>query len=505
MYFVLNDVIEFFNINYGAAMELPVLILSLISAYKLKSIIPVGIMLIAISTVLPPTFPWILTLAVLGLTMVGFRLTGIYRRRLSPANIGPEVNLMILIALNGTLEALRLINLTSYQTLLSLSLLFEAYGFLMALRPWTWKVRYTSSPLAAATLVGIPFIASFTYGAALTFLGSSGITSMLALGYVSLPWGAPWDALSFLVTVTASPWFMIVMGIWLSVLVIDKIKETKKLSNKVRLGLMFSAYWVYSIYLPSFSPISSQFPNIPYSWFNGLGTFGPVEPSLFLGLLGTYAVTAALSFFFGSRQICSVTCTAPFMLQGSLIDSMKVYNRTSKAGRKFLTSRTKSFFRIASMATWISLLGLAILSFTNSVGLTNVSILGNDPSVVPTMIYFNFIWYIQFLAIPLLGDYACVNHGICGWGTFNQLMGYLGPFRLKAKDPQVCLTCKTVDCAKSCPVGLTDMRASFIRKGEFKAFRCIGTGECIDDCPHDNIFIVDGRKKLKEIFTFSFA
>ncbi|MEM3359020.1 MAG: 4Fe-4S ferredoxin, partial [Metallosphaera sp.] len=61
--------------------------------------------------------------------------------------------------------------------------------------------------------------------------------------------------------------------------------------------------------------------------------------------------------------------------------------------------------------------------------------------------------------------------------------------------------CKTVDCAKACPVGLTDMRASFIKKGEFKAFKCIGAGECIEDCTYDNIFIYDGRASIRKMMS----
>lgn len=307
-----------------------------------------------------------------------------------------------------------------------------------------------------------------------------------------------WNVISYFVSITGSQWMLIIFGSFFTPLVIHKILALKSRGNKVRLMLMLLAYWVYSTYLPNFSPVSSIFPYIPYSWFNGFGTFGPLAPSLLIGALGTYAVTAVLSFLFGSRQICSVTCTAPFMLQGTVIGDMKIFNRTSKVGKKMLTSRLSAWYKIIASLTWGMLLIFAVLSLLDQLGYINFYILGNDPTVFYVVLYFNLLWYVQFLLIPFVGNYSCVNMGICTWGSFNQFFGRLGFFKLKVKDPQTCLNCKTVDCAKACPVGITDMRASFLRKGELKSFKCIGAGECVEACPHDNIFIYDVRNWLRE-------
>ncbi|NON61121.1 4Fe-4S ferredoxin, partial [Acidianus sp. DSM 29099] len=266
-----------------------------------------------------------------------------------------------------------------------------------------------------------PFLVSFLLSIPITFYEVNPITQ-LSLGYVAGNYA--FDILSYLVTVIGSSWFMIIFGSWLSVLVIDKILHTRNRGNKFRLLLMFIAYWVYSIYLPSFSPASSYFPNIPYSWFNGIGTFGPVAPSLFLGLIGTYVVTAILSFMFGSRQICSVTCTAPYMLQGTGVNDMKIYNRKAKLGRRTLTSKLSPWFKVIGSLTWAVLLAFALISFLNSIHITNITFFGNDPTVFFATFYFNFIWYLQFLGSPYFGNYACVNHGICPWGTYNQFFGY---------------------------------------------------------------------------------
>ncbi len=87
---------------------------------------------------------------------------------------------------------------------------------------------------------------------------------------------------------------------------------------------------------------------------------------------------------------------------------------------------------------------------------------------------------------------------MCQRGVVNQFFSNLGPFKLRVRDPMACVNCRTVDCAKACPVGITDMRGSFIKKGEMKSFKCIGAGDCIEACPEDNIFIYDVRRALRE-------
>jgi|ECHhosMinimDraft_1075155.scaffolds.fasta_scaffold05789_2 polyferredoxin len=359
--------------------------------------------------------------------------------------------------------------------------------------------RMNSSPRMALGLISVGFLTSLSLAISVDFFQVNP-TSLSSLEFLAPSGvGIIVDGMGLLLGITSSSWFMVMIGVWLGVGVMDKIISARKLENRVRLSLMFLAYWVYSIYLPSFSPFSSVFPEVPYSWFNGFGTFAPVEPSLLLGILGTYLVTAVLSYLFGSRQICSVTCTAPYMLQGSFVNSMKTFNRSSPLGRRTLTSRLSPWFKVISLMVWVNIAVFAAISYLNQVGVTNFSVLGDDPSMFLSSLYFNLIWYLQFLMIPFLGNYSCVTSGLCGWGTFNQLFGYLGPFKLKVKDPATCLSCKTVDCAKACPVGLTDMRASFIKKGEFKAFKCIGAGECIEECPYDNIFVRDGRVYLRKL------
>lgn len=373
------------------------------------------------------------------------------------------------------------------------------------------KGNYLRDAKWTFAFISLTFVMEWFMGGVLEFAsgdiqaGISGFMSSLALGYVQpssyFGLGALFDFISIVSTVTGSMWFMIMMGTEMGMLAAFRIRELKKTENRVRIALMIAAYAVYTIYLPSFSPIASKIDQIPYMWSMGLGTLGPVSPSvLLIGIIGTYIVSAVLSFMFGSRQICSVTCTAPLMYQGTFYDSLKVFNRTSKLGRKTLGSKLRPWYKGISIFVWASLLAMAVISYLDQINVIDLTIIGNDPTKFLYSFYFNFLWYLVFISIPFMGTYACATQGWCSWGTFNQFFGRLGFFRLKVKDPAQCVKCETKACSNACPVGLTDLPGSFIKKGEFKALKCLGVGDCVEACPYDNIYFYDVRHVIRKLF-----
>lgn len=229
----------------------------------------------------------------------------------------------------------------------------------------------------------------------------------------------------------------------------------------------------------------------------GLGTAGAVAPDVLAALVASYLISGVLSFLFGSRNVCSVFCTAALMYQGTAYDSMSSFNRTSGLRRWFLTSRFSSVYKLAASLVWVSLVVAAVLSYLTSVGVVNVSFFGADVSFFLYTFYFSFLWYIIWIMIPFVGTYGCVNTGMCGWGSFNQLVSRFGFFKLKVKDPAVCVSCRTVDCTKVCPVGITDLPKEFISKGELRSMKCIGVGDCVSACPYENISFFDVRHWIR--------
>jgi polyferredoxin len=362
---------------------------------------------------------------------------------------------------------------------------------------------WLSMPNWAFVLLLSVFVAEFFMGGVLDAQvnGTSYFTTLpfasLAGSALTVLGAAFYDFIVFVSSITASFLFLAMMGIEMGALVVFKIRYARETETKIRLVLVLVAYAIYSLFLPVFV-LGAVLPSIPWvGWSMGLGTAGALAPAVILALVGTYVVSGGLSFLFGSRQVCSLFCTAALMYQGTTIDAMSSFNRTSKLGRKYLTSRIPSAYKVVVTLVWGSLLGAAVLSYLTSVGVVNITIFGDDTGFFLYAFYFSFLWYVVWIATPFVGTYGCATTGVCGWGAFNQLVSRVGLFRIKVRDSDACASCKTKDCAKVCPVGLTDMPGAFIEKGEFRSFKCVGVGDCVSACPYNNVFFFDVRNWIR--------
>jgi polyferredoxin len=360
------------------------------------------------------------------------------------------------------------------------------------LDPW-WVFAFLALTFVAEYFMGGLFDIEY-YGVGFV----TGINLVPVAGSILNQIGAVfYNFISYFAAITGSAWFLIMMGIEMGALVVFKIRITREFETKVRLVLVLAAYFGYSILLPSF--LLSNPASVPFvGWSMGIGTAGAVAPAVLAAIVGTYLITGALSFLFGSRQTCSVFCTAALMYQGTFYDSMKTFNRTSKIGKKFLTSRITDLYKVISSAVIVSILVAAVLSYLNSVGTINFTFFGTDIAYFLFIFYFNFLWYVIFVSIPFVGTYGCVTTGMCHIGLFNQFVSRFGLFRIKVKDPMTCVNCETKDCAKACPVGLTDLPGHFIKSGEFRSHKCIGVGDCVSACPYENEYFYDVRGWFRE-------
>ncbi|MDG6943135.1 MAG: 4Fe-4S dicluster domain-containing protein [Nitrososphaerota archaeon] len=363
---------------------------------------------------------------------------------------------------------------------------------------------WQSKPLWVFAVLSFLFVAEFFMGGVIDVYayGTTFFTNLhLApvAGYVpGAIAAAAYDFVVYFSAVTASAWYLIMMGVEMGALVLFRIRYARELETKVRLVMVIAAYATYAVFLPYFVfPTTARY--VPWvGWSMGVGTAGAFAPAVALALLATYFVSGLLSFFFGSRNVCSVFCTAALMYQGTTIDAMSSFNRTSKIGRKFLTSKLSATYKWVVSLVWLSLVVAAALSYLNSVGVIDVTIFGTDTSFFMYSFYFSFLWYIVWILIPFMGTYACATTGLCGWGSFNHLVSRFGLFRLKVKDSDTCVTCATKDCAKVCPVGITDQPGTFIATGQLKSMKCIGVGDCVTACPYQNIYFYDIRGWLRE-------
>jgi polyferredoxin len=307
----------------------------------------------------------------------------------------------------------------------------------------------------------------------------------------------------FFALVAGSTWFLAMMGAEMGALVVFKLKEVRQRETKVRLVLMMSCYGLFVVFFPSVY-YTAVFPHwasgvqVPVlGWSMGIGS-APIVPSLFAVILITYAATGILSSLFGRRVICSVFCSAPLMYQGTTIDAMKTFNRSSPLARKYLSSRFSNLYSTTTGVVLVALVGTSFLSYFDQIGKLSVTIGGTDPSVFLFVFSFSVLWYVMFVTIPYTGNYNCVTMGWCYTGTIAQAFQKIGFFKLKVKDKQVCKDCTTLDCAKSCPVGLVDMPGHFRTKGEFRSSKCCGVGNCVGACPYGNLYIHDVRHWIRD-------
>ncbi len=475
-----------------------------------------GIMLFSPTALGGPTWPSI-AIYVSSALMIGlfvFLFEYIYRhRQLAP---GFATYLVELVAVYG----LMMLGVFVWQyygdgTTFAVSVVLEmVVVYLAVARPDLSRAEPGSpwqlQPAWAFALLSGVFVAELGMGAVLSvqldpadylggfpFLAVAGAPSTAVLNALS-------NAFWFFATAAASSWFLIMMGLEMGALVVFKFRESKNLENRVRLGLMMGCYAAFAVFYPSIY-FTLVFPNAPdpstvavLGWPMGIGSY-PLAIGVFGTVVLTYAILGVLTVLFGRRVVCSVFCTAPLMYQGTAIDSMKSFNRSSPVARKYLSSRLSGAYSFTMGFVMLALVGTSVLSYLDATGRANVYIQGSDPSVFFFVASFSVAWYVLFVAIPYAGNYNCVTMGWCYTGVISAAFQKVGTFKLKVRDKQVCWDCKTLDCAKGCPVGLVDMPGHFRQTGEFRSTKCCGVGDCVEDCPYDNLYVSDVRHSIRRL------
>jgi len=368
--------------------------------------------------------------------------------------------------------------------------------------PWQLRPGWTTAVLSlvfvAELFMGAVLdlqVDPAAYRATLPALPLSGPAGTVALNAFS-------NGFWFFATVTASTWFLLMMGLEMGALVVLKLRESRNLENRLRLGLMVGSYAAFAVFYPSLY-FALWFPRAPspsvvpvLGWSMGIGSY-PIAAGVFGAILLTYVITGVLVVLFGRRVICSVFCTAPLMYQGTTLDAMKSFNRSSPVARKYLSSRFSAAYSVTVVLVLVVLAGTSLLSYLDTTGALRVFVLGNDPSVFLFSLSFSVMWYVLFVTIPYAGNYNCVTMGWCYTGLIAQAFQKVGTFKLKVRDRDVCKACTTLDCAKACPVGLVDMPGHFRQTGEFRSSKCCGVGDCVEDCPYDNLYVSDIRHWIR--------
>ncbi len=432
----------------------------------------------------------------------------IYRdRQLDPGTYRYLPALLAIYALMMAGLYLWLINgnglLFALSILLEMALFFEAVLRSEPFRkegaiPWLMRPRW------AFLLLATIFVAEVFMGAALEAvlqptLFPGDVANLALSGSLGTEmYRAFYNGFWFVATVTGSTWFLAMMGVEMGALVVFKLRETRSLETRVRLTLLMGSYAAFAVFFPStyYTAVFRSAPSgtsVPFlGWSMGLGS-GPVAPGFFSAILLTYVITGALVVLFGRRAICSVFCTAPLMFQGTTVDAMKTFNRSSPVARRYLSSRLSTLYGVTAGVVLASLTAGSVLSYLDQIGRLQVTFLGADPGVFLYGFYFSVVWYLLFVSIPYAGNYNCVTMGWCYTGLIAGAFSRVSFFSLRVRDREVCRRCTTLDCAKGCPVGLVDMPGHFRRTGVFRSSKCCGVGDCVEACPYGNLYVHDVR------------
>ncbi len=368
---------------------------------------------------------------------------------------------------------------------------------------FSWQLR----PFWAFQVLFWVFVSELFMGAVLAAQldPADYLVNLPALPLAGSAWVVLQDAVSngfyFFANTTATTWFLLMMGVEMGALVVFKMREARGRELRARLALMLGAYGAFAVFYPSLY-YGMFFPNAPgaanpttvpvLGWSMGIGS-APLAAGVFGVLLATYLILGAVTLLFGRRVVCSVFCTAAVMYQGTTIDAMKSFNRSSPIARKFLGSRFSNAYSATTAVVMVALAGTSLLSYFDSVGTINVTVGGADPSVFLFVLSFSVLWYVLFVTIPYAGNYNCVTMGWCYTGQISAVFSRIGFFGLRVRDREVCRRCTTLDCAKACPVGLVDMPGHFRTKGVFRSAKCCGVGGCAEACPYGNLYLSDVR------------
>ena len=239
--------------------------------------------------------------------------------------------------------------------------------------PWQLHARW------AFELLGTIFVAELLMGALLDLqlFGSSWLALVPALPMAgsagAIAYNAVYNGFWFVSLVCGSTWFLAMMGAEMGALVYFKFRETRQPELRARLALMLGSYALAATYFPSVY-YSTAFPNLPsgttvpvLGWSMGIGS-APLAPTVFVVVFVTYVIVGVLSLLFGRRVICSVFCTAPLMYQGTAIDSMKSFNRSSPMAHKFLGSRFSRSYTVFMGLSMGSLVVASFVSYFDQIG-----------------------------------------------------------------------------------------------------------------------------------------
>lgn len=359
------------------------------------------------------------------------------------------------------------------------------------------ETLWIRSPVATTSLLALIFGGEWCMSAALG-LATGAFPSFASVS--PLAWSLSGVGSTFaagvvdLAAVTATPFFLGLMGIEMGALVVGRLRRPTESAQRARLGLALGAYTMYTIAGPAFV---GGWSRLPGTWPN-VGAFGPVGSPYLLAILGSYGIIAGVVLLFGRRAYCSVLCPSAVMYGGEFSQRLIPTIAERPIPRHHVLGvRWRHVPLLFASAAWV-LMAVAILGSVGDSYLGwNLTVAGVDPAIFYAGAVWNFLWYLAFVAIPYVGMSPCRTWGFCTTGTLLGVVSWLGMYRKEALDQEICRICPTHDCGRACEVGLAEMPVALARTGRFRSVRCVGSHDCEVACPYGNLVSRDARDAVR--------
>jgi|GEM_PF-3036431 len=347
-------------------------------------------------------------------------------------------------------------------------------------------------PAATTAFLAFGFVAEWLMAAGL-LLAING-PDALAVGGGGGPVGLVATGIEQVALVTATPYFLGLMGLEMGALVVARMRRATERPQRVRLGLALGTYGVYTVLAPA---AIGTWALLPGAWPN-VGALGPVSALTVPAIVASYALFVGLAFLFGRRSYCSVLCPSAVMYGGEFSQKLIPATRESPVARHHvLGGRWRGLALGLAVGSWVTLAAVVALSVWDSTYGGTFLPAGFDPSVLYAAGIWNTLWYGFFLTIPYVGMSPSRNWGFCTTGTLLGAVGALGFYRKEALDRDVCRACVTRECGQACEVGLVDMPAALARDGVFRSSKCVGAHDCEVACPYGNLVSRDVRDVVR--------
>ena len=271
---------------------------------------------------------------------------------------------------------------------------------------------------------------------------------------------------AYIMSITMTPFYVIMMGAEMSYLVYERFKHVKKVKK-------------WSLVIITGIPLFTVL--IPYyTDFYVFGMSGMILPVTLLPFIISIIAVMVASSLFGRRAYCNAVCMAAHMWTNVFYDQFKP-KRSSK---------------IWDYLRWIFIFPM-FLTFELYIGeQLNVINLPLNPLNLYGMLVLNYVWWFFYFLTPFFGTYSCARQGWCGFGTF---AGFFNKvlFKISAKDVNVCGNCEVKSCEASCSIKIP-ISKDILNKGYTNRISCVGCGDCVEACPYENLEIIDIRKYISK-------